>query len=135
MFLSEYIQKLTGRGRLLLPKKMRQELKGDRVVLSKGFERCLFGYEEATWEKVSERQLEEPVAQIAARDLRRYIFSGAVVVDLDSQGRFVIPSKLLEYASISEEAIIIGAGDHFEIWDPAIWSGKLEEIEAKGRFE
>ncbi|OQX50952.1 division/cell wall cluster transcriptional repressor MraZ [candidate division CPR3 bacterium 4484_211] len=130
MFLGEYTLKLTGKGRVLLPLKMRQQVPGENVVLSKGFEKCLFGYDEKQWEITATQQLQNSsVVNLNARDIRRYLFSGAEITSLDSQGRFVIPSALLKYANITNEVAIIGAGDHFEIWNQTEWKKKVKELE------
>lgn len=129
MLLGESQPNFTGKGRIALPKKMREELQGVEVVLLKGFEPCIFGYQKSVWEEQSKKQLEISVSDGSARDLRRYLFSGASVVALDGQGRFVIPESLIKYAGIGESVTIIGAGDHFEIWDSKAWSQYLLKIE------
>ncbi|MBU1867940.1 division/cell wall cluster transcriptional repressor MraZ [Patescibacteria group bacterium] len=130
MFLGEYQQKLTGKGRVLLPAKMRQQVQGDEIVLSKGFEKCLFGFSKNQWEKSTQEQItSSSVTQLNSRDLRRYIFSGAAVTTLDTQGRFIISHNLSEYAGVKQDVTIIGAGDHFEIWEPVEWKKKLKQIE------
>jgi len=112
---------------------MRQQVRGEEMVLSKGFEACLFGYDKNQWEQIAQKQLEDSsVVNINDRDLRRYLFSGAAVVALDAQGRFVIPPALLEYIGVDDGVAIVGAGDHFEIWKPGIWEKKMREIEEKG---
>lgn len=131
MFLGEYQQKLSGQGRVLLPIKMRQQVQGETIILSKGFEKCLFGYSEKEWNKSAQEQIEQSVTDLNSRDLRRYIFSGAETATLDSQGRFIIPSALLDYSNIGEEIYLIGAGDHFEVWDAEKWLEKKQEIENK----
>lgn len=130
MLLGQYLQKLSGQGRVLLPVKMRQQVKGENIVLSKGFEKCLFGYDEKVWEKSTQQELESSVTDLNSRDLRRYLFSGAEITTLDNQGRFVIPSQLVDYAKIDEEVFVIGAGDHFEIWQPEAWEEKIKDIES-----
>jgi MraZ protein len=106
--------------RVALPKKIRDYLATSEFILSLGFEKCIFGFDIKAWEKESARSVGLPLTERSARDIRRFIFSGAEVIKLDDQGRFVIPSSLLKYAQI-KKPIIIGAGDHFEIWDEVIW--------------
>lgn len=122
MFLGEYQTNFTGHGRIILPKKFRQDvMEGKAIILSRGLEGCIWGFSLKDWEKEANKQLEIPVTDKSARDLRRYLFSAAELVNLDDQGRFVIPGKLLDYAKLKEGAVIIGAGDHFEIWNPNLW--------------
>ena len=131
MFLGEYQTKFTGRGRVILPKKIRSGLSDGQIVLSRGFENCVWGFSREDFEKEASKQLELPITEQRARNLRRFIFSGSVEVDIDVQGRFVIPAGLLEHASLNEgsEVVIIGAGDHFEIWENSMWSKQLKDME------
>lgn len=121
MFLGEYQTKFTGRGRVVLPKKFRLRLQGESLVLSRGFEGCIWGFSRDDWEKEAEKQLLVSAADKQARDLRRYLFSAAEEVELDRQGRFIIPEPLRRYADLQEEVVLVGAGDHFEIWNPGNW--------------
>jgi len=122
MLLGTYQPNLIGKGRIALPKKIRSELAGERIVLTVGFEKCIFGFSEKGWEEIVKPELSQPLfSNQEARDLRRKMCASAQVVNLDSQGRFVIPETMLNYAGIKEEIILIGAGDHFEIWDSKKW--------------
>lgn len=129
MFLGEYQTKFTGKGRIILPSKMREELTGKALVLSRGFEGCIWGFDEKLWEEEAKKQLLIPATEERARYLRRYLFSGSESVELDSQGRFIIPMALLDYASVRQSVVIIGTGDHFEIWNAQNWKKHLKKIE------
>ena len=131
VFLGEFQHSLDDRGRLSLPKKIREELASIEVVLTRGFDSCIFGYEKSTWLSQAEKQLEIPIFEEKGRNLRRYIFSGAVTAEIDKLGRVLVPVNLKEYAGISGEIVIIGAGDHFEIWDSKKWKEYLVKIEPK----
>ena len=131
MFLGEYKLNFTGKGRVILPKKLRDEVEDLQIVLSRGFERCIFGYDLKSWEKEAEKQLEISNTDRGARYLRRYMFSASVSVELDSQGRFVIPSALLIYANVEREIVIIGAGDNFVIWNNNKWVKHLKRLEGE----
>jgi len=106
--------------RIALPKKIREYLKSNEIILSFGFEKCIFGFDTQTWQSQSEKQLDRPITDRVSRDIRRFFFATAEHIRLDDQGRFVIPGQLLEYAEV-KSPIIIGAGDHFEIWNEATW--------------
>lgn len=129
MFLGSYKPSFDSRSRrIALPKKLRDSLETNELVLSFGFEKCIFGFDNKAWEAQSKKQLEEPITNVRSRDIRRFLFSAAERLTLDDQGRFVIPLHLLEYAQI-KEPIVIGSGDHFEIWESRNWQihkGKLE---------
>ncbi|OGD88588.1 hypothetical protein A3D04_01130 [Candidatus Curtissbacteria bacterium RIFCSPHIGHO2_02_FULL_40_16b] len=121
MFLGSYIPSFNlNSRRLALPKKIRDYLATSEIILSIGFEKCLFGFDTKNWQAESKKQLVLPITQRRSRDLRRIFFASATPIKLDDQGRFVIPSDLLEYAKI-KRPIIIGAGDHFEIWERRTW--------------
>lgn len=129
LFLGEYDHSLDDRGRVTLPRKLRQELETSQVVLSRGFDSCIFGFERSQWERESGKQLEMPVTDQKARELRRYLFSGAERVETDKLGRILLPTHLKEYAHITGRVKIIGAGDHFEIWDAKSWEAYAERME------
>jgi len=118
--------------RIALPKKIRDVLTNSEIILSFGFEKCIFGFDTQAWENESGKQLVEPLTSANARSLRRFFFSAAESVKLDDQGRFVIPGNLLAYAKI-EKPVIIGAGDHFEIWDGAVWQKHLGQIQKQAK--
>jgi len=121
MFLGTYKPNFSGKGRIVLPKKIRREINGDRVVLSIGFEECIFGFEEKAWANTIAPDLNRPLSDTEGRKLRRKMCANATITELDTQSRFVIPEELLSYAKIEDEVVIIGAGDHFEIWSPEKW--------------
>lgn len=129
MFLGEYKTNFTGKGRVVLPKKFRLELKGKEIILSRGFEGCIWGFDIKDFEEEARKQLEISATEERARYLRRYLFSGSESVELDVQGRIIIPSALLDFAQVKEEIVIIGAGDHFEIWELKLWEKHIKIIE------
>jgi len=131
MFLGEYKHNLTTGKRLALPKKIREQITGDEVVLAKGFELCIFGFAKEAWNEVAKQELLVPISENRGREIRRQMFAGAQIIDIDIQGRVVLPDPLVSWAEIKGEMTVIGAGDHFEVWDSAIWKNYLEKIEAK----
>ncbi|MBU1032071.1 division/cell wall cluster transcriptional repressor MraZ [Patescibacteria group bacterium] len=131
MFLGEYQVKFTGRGRIVLPYKFREELTDKVVILTRGFEKCIWGFDLKDFEGTAKKQLEIPATEERARYMRRYLFSSSEPVELDAQGRIIIPSALLDFASVRNEVTVIGAGDHFEIWDTKLWKKHIKEVEVK----
>ncbi len=122
MFLGSFEPNLMDKGRIALPKKIREELGSSRLILTIGFEECIFGFTEKMWEEVTKPELTRPLfSDKEGRDLRRKMYSEAINIELDSQGRCVIPKSMLDFAGISESLIVIGAGDHFEIWEKREW--------------
>jgi MraZ protein len=120
---------LIGKNRMALPVKLRKEIAGKRLVLAIGFEDCILGFEEKKWEEVTAVDLSRPLSDTEGRALRRKMCMNAVAITLDSQGRFVIPEMMAKSAGIEEDVTLIGAGDHFEIWDSTSWKQYLAKIE------
>jgi len=131
VFFGEYQINFSGSGRLLLPKRLRELLKGNTFILTKGFGSCLAGYDKDDWEKRAVELLNPSLLQPIDIEQRRSIFSALAYLEIDDQGRFVIPKNLLNYAALNQEAVIIGVGDHFEIWSPGNW--KEYNKKPKGR--
>lgn len=121
LFLGEYAHTVDDRGRVTIPRKIRQELGEDEIVLTRGFDTCVFGFDRGSWEKEAEKHLVSPTTDEKARGLRRYVFSAAEKVAIDQLGRVLVPAHLKEYAGITGDVVVIGAGDHFEIWDEKMW--------------
>lgn len=128
MLLGTYKPTLIGKNRLLLPIRLRKEIVGNKLVLSIGFEDCILGFEEKKWEEVTAVDLSRPLSDAKGRDLRRKMCMDAITINLDSQGRFVIPETMAEYASVEENITVIGAGDHFEIWNSKIWEDYQKKL-------
>ncbi len=106
-------------------------VEGEEVVLSKGFEKCVFLYDKTDWEKEWEKQIDNPITDAKTRQLKRYVFSGAVSAVLDDQGRVVVPQALRTYAGLEKEVVVIGAGDHMELWDRLTWESHLNKISSE----
>ena len=130
MFLGEYQPNITEGSRIALPKKLREQIMGEELILSKGFESCIFAYDKEDWLVEAQKQIENPITDSRTRDLKRYMYSGAVETTIDAQGRIVIPGNLKDYAGIKQKTVVIGAGDHVEIWDVENWNKHSEKISA-----
>lgn len=130
MFLGTYDATLIGRNRLAMPAKLRKEIGSERIVLTVGFEECIFGFREKDWEEVVKPELSRPFfSDDAGRNMRRKMCVNAQIIDLESQGRFVMPEEMVKFAGISDEKVtLIGAGDHFEIWDSQKWQDYHEKL-------
>ena len=127
MFLGEYKHNLTKGNRLALPSRIRSEIDAQEIVLARGFEACILAYQKSTWEEMSKAELAKPVSEEEARKIRRQLFSGAILIEIDQQGRVVMPKSLLDHAKIKTATVVIGAGDHFEIWEESSWQKYKEE--------
>lgn len=121
MFLGTFNPKLLARDQVVLPAKIRSNLGNDRAILTTGFDKCIYGFSLEDWNKIAEQELIKPLSTLEGRKIRQVMFARALEVDFDDQGRFVIPGSLREYAGIASELTVIGAGDHFEIWNTEEW--------------
>lgn len=128
MFMGEYHHTIDDKGRIIIPSKFRVEL-GDKFVLTRGLENCLFAYPEKAWNQIVEKLNKLPFTKKDARNFSRFFLSGATVVEFDKQGRINISSPLATYANLSKECVVIGVGDRLEIWDNEKWNQFFEENE------
>lgn len=131
LFLGEYDHALDERSRLMLPRKIRQEIEAREIVLARGYDGCIFGFDIQAWETEAQKHLETPVTDQKARETRRYLFSGAEKVEMDKLGRIVLPQTLKTYASIIRDIKVVGTGDHFELWDTKRWQEYQKRLGAE----
>lgn len=129
MFWGEYSHQLDSKGRLIIPTRYRSQLTDD-AILTRGLDHNLVIYPKQTWEKVKEQLNQVPITHPSARALRRLLFSGAVELSLDKQGRINMPNYLLEYASIEDSILLVGMETFIELWSPEHWRSTLENISA-----
>lgn len=120
MFMGEYQHALDGKGRLFIPARLREEL-GDRFIMTRGLDRCLFVYPLAEWATLERKLKELPFTRSDARAFVRFFFAGATECELDNQGRVLIPANLRNYAGIDRETVIIGVSTRLEIWSLEVW--------------
>ncbi|OGG13683.1 division/cell wall cluster transcriptional repressor MraZ [Candidatus Gottesmanbacteria bacterium RIFCSPHIGHO2_01_FULL_46_14] len=128
LFLGEYGHSLDDRARVTLPRKIRQEIDERELILAKGFDPCIFGFDRGSWEREAAKHLDTPVTDMNGRKLRRYLFSSAEKVEIDKLGRILVPAQLKEYAAIVRDVTVIGAGDHFEIWKRETWERYRKDL-------
>lgn len=129
MLLGEFEHTLDDKNRLTLPAKFREAF-GNGVVVSRGFDGCLFVFTREGWDGFVASRL-EGLNQFSreARQMNRFMFAGATETELDKQGRVMVPPPLLEHAGLGREVVVAGIRDHVEIWDRAAWREQLKEVE------
>lgn len=126
MLIGNFISKLATNGRTAMPKKFRTQL-GDNLVLLQGYEHCLMLVPASALDQLTPGN--QPLALSAARNTERFLLGNAFEVSPDSQGRFVIPTQLRDYASLqSEEVIFVGVGNRIELWSPEKWQEYQEYL-------
>ena len=121
MLIGEYEHTLDVKGRLIMPAKLREDI-GDKFIITKGLDGCLFGFSLNEWTNFEEKLKSLPLTNKNARDFVRFFLSGAVNVEIDKQGRFLVASNLREYASMEKEVVIIGVGTRIEFWSKENWN-------------
>ena len=114
-FSGEYHHSLDTKGRLIVPAKFR-EILGSRFWIGKGFDQCLQIYDEEDWEAFSNSLKALPKNSDKARKLVRYFMSGTVEVEIDKQGRILLPAQLREIAGIDKNVVFVGMGTRGELW-------------------
>jgi len=131
MFLGEYDHNMDDKGRLAVPARFREDL-GDGVVITRGFDRCLMGFPRAMWEQLAGHVSALTLGQGDARNLRRMLFSSAIDIQLDRQGRILIPQNLRDYAGLNEQVVVAGLNTYFEIWSRERWREVLDGLDVNG---
>jgi len=129
VFYGEYSVSITAGGRIALPKKVRELLTNNLFVVTKGFGSCLAGYDKRDWEERADTLLDVSLLDMDQIGKRRSLFSSTVYIELDDQGRAVLPNGLLQFADLDTKAVIVGVGDHFEIWNTKRWSDYMSTLE------
>ncbi len=126
MFMGEFHHNIDEKGRLIVPAKFRSEL-GDKFILARGIEKCLYVYSETEWNNIVAKLKTLPFTKKVARTFTRSFFSGATECEFDRQGRINITSPLVGYADLQKECVVIGANDRIEIWSKANWDNFMTE--------
>ena len=121
MFMGEYHHNIDDKGRLIIPSKFRYNL-GEKFIVTRGIENCLFVYSLEDWKKIVEKLESLPFTKKDARSFIRFFLSGATEAEFDKQGRINVTSSLINYANLKKECVIIGSGNRLEIWSLADWN-------------
>ena len=122
MFMGEYNHTIDTKGRLTIPSKFREVL-GDDFVVTKGLDGCLFVYDNKEWNAFEEKLKSLPLTNKEARQFARFFLAGAAEVEVDKQGRILVPNILREFAQISRDVVLIGVASRIEIWSKERFEG------------
>ena len=115
MLMGEYHHNIDDKSRLIIPSKFRSEL-GDRYVITKGLDKCLFIYSYDEWNKTMHKVSTLQFTKKNVRAFERTFIGGASLNEFDKQGRINITSPLVHYANIQKECVIIGVNERLEVW-------------------
>ena len=122
MFMGEFDHTTDPKGRLIVPSKFREEL-GDTFVVTKGLGGCLLAYAKPEWDRVTTGLRELSLVNKNGRQFIRFFFAGAAEIEMDKQGRILIPEKLREFAGITKDVVSVGADNKLEIWSKDRYEG------------
>ncbi len=122
MFMGEYNHTIDPKGRVIVPVKFREAL-GDEFVVTKGLDGCLFVYDKSEWTAFEEKLKTLPITNKDARNFVRFFLAGATTVEVDKQGRILLPAVLREFAELVKDVVLIGVASRVEIWSKERWGG------------
>lgn len=111
-----------------MPAKFREGL-GEKFVMTKGLDNCLFVYPMEEWKILEEKLKRLPITKADARAFVRFFFSGATECEFDKQGRILIPQNLREHAGLEKETVITGVASRIEIWSSENWRKYSQKAE------
>lgn len=121
MLMGEYHHSIDEKGRIIIPSKFRDDL-GNKVIITRGLDKCLFIYSKDNFEKVVAKLRTLPFTKADARNFLRFFLSGATECEFDRSGRVNITSPLVNYADLTKDCVVIGVNDRLEIWSEDAWN-------------
>lgn len=128
MFIGEYHHQIDDKGRLSVPTKFRTDLAKGAVV-TRGLDSSLFLLPMEEWGKLAEKLAGLPLGQANSRAFTRLMLAGAMDVNLDKQGRFIVPDYLRSYANLTKKVVIVGVNTRLELWDEERWEAYRTQTE------
>ena len=130
MFGGEFSVTLDDTSRIALPRRMRDALETDKIVLTKGLDKCLWLYTTDEWKKLADKLVEDTILfDNGERRIRRGIYGPNQEIDIDKQGRILIPPTLRIYAGLNKDCIVLGQHNYIEIWSEGRYQAYLEASE------
>ncbi len=124
MLIGHYTHEIDSKKRLTLPSKWRKSL-GEKVVLTTGLDKSLFLFTVTEWEQMAKKLSSLSIGSSESRNFNRFFLSNAFELDIDSQGRVVIPEVLREYADLKETLVLAGMYTRIEVWNEEAWNACL----------
>ncbi len=121
MLIGQYESKIDEKGRTALPKRFR-EILGEKIIVTLGYENSLIIVSEENWNQLLQGTEGRPFIEYETRETQRFLLGGASPVELDSKGRFILPSYLREFGKIKDEIVFLGLSKYVEIWDKKRWA-------------
>jgi len=128
MFIGEYSHSIDPKKRLAVPSRFRSGLM-QKVVITRGLDKCLFVYPMNVWEDLASKLGTLPVGESSTRSFIRLMLAGAVDVDVDKQGRILVPDFLKDYAGLKRNVVVTGVYNRVEVWDTINWMNYKKKAE------
>ena len=128
MFMGEYSHTIDTKGRLIIPAKLREQL-GETCIMSKSYDNCLAIYTTEVFTAKAMQMMKQPNNKVGVRGLKRQLFANATELEFDRQGRILVPATLREFAKLQKEVMVLGIGDHVEIWNREHWLAYQEDMD------
>ncbi len=129
MFYGQFENKIDEKNRLMIPRKMREDI-GVKLFIMKGYEGSLSVYKEEDFKVFFQKQQELSYTNRASRDFIRATIGSANEVEIDKLGRIQIPTYFASKYNLGKEVIVLGAGDHFEIWNKDVFNDYENNLES-----
>lgn len=132
MFRGHAYRSLDAKGRLMLPPEFRStvlEHDAQGSIMLTNFDGCVAAYPGPEWREIENSFSRANLVNRSIRNFQRFFIAGAMEVNLDKQGRILIPPHLRDYAKLDRDVVLAGVGRKFEIWDQKRFSGQMEETE------
>jgi MraZ protein len=124
MFYGEFEHSIDRKGRLILPAKFREVAKNqfvEKFFVTRGLDKCLFMFSEEEWRSQENKFKTMSFTKQQSRTFNRLLFSGAVDVSPDKQGRILLPQYLKDFADIKKDVMVVGVSNRIEIWAKNLW--------------
>ena len=122
--MGEYNHTIDAKGRFIIPAKFRETL-GDKFIVTKGLDGCLFVYPKREWSSFEEKLKVLPLTNKDARQFTRFFLAGAAACEVDKQGRILLPQVLRDFAQLEKEVVLIGVASRVEIWSKINWEQSM----------
>lgn len=126
MLIGQYTHEIDPKKRLTLPAKWRKNL-GKKVIVTTGLDDALFVYTEKGWEEIATKLSSVSFANKDSRDFNRIMLANAFDLDIDSQGRVLIPDELKKFAKLDKKVVLVGMYSRLEIWNEDAWKKYSEK--------
>lgn len=131
-FTGEFRHTIDAKGRLIVPSRLRDELEQSKLTLTVWPDGCISVWSGAGWRTLEAQLLGQARSKPGARSAVRHMFGQAHADVVDKQGRITVPVNLREFAAIEKEVVIVGVGDHAELWNPERYETQQQEVDESG---